>query len=116
MAVDSPIHEIHNLDEFQVALNSARVVVLDFYSTSCPPCTVVAPLYKKLALKFPKASFYQINGLSESGLEVQKSIDVVWWPTFVIFVAGEEKWRAKIPNPPQQYPTNELEEELAKYY
>jgi len=47
---------------------------------------------------------------------VQKSIDVVWWPTFVIYQNGEEKWRVKIPNPPQEHPTAELEQEIKKVY
>jgi thiol-disulfide isomerase/thioredoxin len=110
------VQEITNLEDFQRAVNSTKVVVLDFYSTQCPPCTVVAPLYKDLAEKFPLAKFYKINGLNEEGAIVQKSIDVVWWPTFVIYVDGEEKWRVKIPNPPQQYPTEELEQQLMKHY
>ncbi|CEP22535.1 unnamed protein product [Cyberlindnera jadinii] len=107
------VTEISNLEEFQHALRSSRVVVLDFYSTRCGPCDVVAPLYRSVASRFTGARFYQINGLTEPGLEVQKSIDVVWWPTFVIYVNGEEVWRAKIPNPPQEYPTAELESQLA---
>lgn len=110
------VHTITNLAEFTAALSKSRVAVMDFYSTQCPPCKVVAPLYQALSEKFSDAEFYQINGLSGSGLEVQKSIDVVWWPTFVLYVDGVEKWRAKIPNPPQRYPTNELESQLAKYY
>ncbi|CDR41180.1 CYFA0S06e03312g1_1 [Cyberlindnera fabianii] len=111
-----PVLEINNLEEFEQAISSASIVVLDFYSTQCPPCTVVAPLYRALADKYSKAKFYQINGLSDEGAKVQKSINVVWWPTFVIYVNGKEVWRVKIPNPPQQYPTAELEEELQKVY
>lgn len=43
---------------------------------------------------------------------MQKLINVVWWPTFVVYKDGIEQWRAKIPNPPQQYPTAELENAL----
>ncbi|CCH41923.1 Thioredoxin [Wickerhamomyces ciferrii] len=110
------VHEIHNLKEFEEIIQKEELFVLDFYSTQCPPCDVVAPLYKKLAEKYTNAKFYKINGLDPEGLIVQKSIDVVWWPTFVIYKNGKEVWRAKIPNPPQQYPTAELEAELKKVY
>jgi thioredoxin 1 len=110
------VQEITDLEHFEEIIKSNKIVVLDFYSTQCPPCTVVAPLYHNLAAKYPKAKFYKINGLDEKGLKVQKSMDVVWWPTFVIYVDQAEVWRVKIPNPPQQYPTAELEQELLKVY
>lgn len=44
---------------------------------------------------------------------MQKSINVVWWPTFVVLVDGKEKFREKIPNPPQQFPTKKLGDIIA---
>ncbi|ODQ61170.1 hypothetical protein WICANDRAFT_77818 [Wickerhamomyces anomalus NRRL Y-366-8] len=110
------VQEIYNIDEFKSIIQDNELVVLDFYSTQCPPCVVVAPLYTHLAEKYSKAKFFKINGLLPEGAIVQKSIDVVWWPTFVIYKNGKEVWRVKIPNPPQQHPTAELEEELKKVY
>lgn len=43
---------------------------------------------------------------------MQKLVEVVWWPTFVVYKDGIEQWRAEVPNPPQQHPTAELESAL----
>lgn len=110
------VQEILNLEEFDNSILQDEIVIFDFYSTKCAPCTVVAPLYQSLAIKYPNAKFYKINGLDEEGLKVQQSIDVVWWPTFVVYLNQKEVWRAKIPNPPQEFPTKELESEILKIY
>lgn len=34
------VQEIHNLEEFNNIIQTHELVVLDFYSTQCPPCDV----------------------------------------------------------------------------
>lgn len=34
------VQEIYNLDEFKSIIQDNELVVLDFYSTQCPPCVV----------------------------------------------------------------------------
>ncbi|KAI0463612.1 hypothetical protein LJB42_002615 [Komagataella kurtzmanii] len=110
------VTQIFSLPDFNEAITQKGVVVLDFYSPICAPCEVVSPLYEKLSQKYPDAKFYKINGYEEPGSSMQASINVVWWPTFVILVDGQEQWRAKIPNPPQQFPTQELDDSLSKIF
>jgi thioredoxin 1 len=45
---------------------------------------------------------------------VQAAAEVVWWPTFVIYKDGQEQWRAKVPNPPDQHPIAGLANALAE--
>lgn len=75
------VKEIYNIDEFKSIIQDNELVVLDFYSTQCPPCVVsvyfliffhkfevltkiiqvVAPLYTHLAEKYSKAKFFKVS-------------------------------------------------------
>ena len=75
------VKEIYNIDEFKSIIQDNELVVLDFYSTQCPPCVVsvyfliffhkfevltkiiqvVAPLYAHLAEKYSKAKFFKVS-------------------------------------------------------
>ncbi|ERS94849.1 thioredoxin 1 [Sporothrix schenckii 1099-18] len=96
------IAELADLTAYEAELAKPGVVVLDFYSTQCPPCKVIAPHYEKLAAKASNAKFrfFKINGLVEPGTTVQKAAQVVWWPTLVVYENGKETWRERVPNPP----------------
>lgn len=50
----------------------------------------------------------QVNGLDDEGSKIQEAAGVTWWPTFVIYKDGNEQWRGKVPNPPDQHPIAEL--------
>ncbi|KAL2817248.1 thioredoxin-like protein [Aspergillus cavernicola] len=102
--------ELTSLDDYNAELKKPGVAVFDFYSTQCPPCKVVAPLYEKIAANETNRDvrFFKINGLIEPGSTIQQAVEVVWWPTFVIYDDGKETWRRKVPNPPSIEPVNEL--------
>ncbi|EXJ80598.1 hypothetical protein A1O3_06880 [Capronia epimyces CBS 606.96] len=108
------IAELSDLEAYTLELEKPGIAVIDFYSTQCPPCKVIAPFYEKIAAKPENANirFFKINGLEESGAAAQKAADVVWWPTLVVYENGKETWRARVPNPPSLEPVNELDKYL----
>jgi thioredoxin 1 len=59
------------------------------------------------------ANAVQVNGIDDEGSKVQEAAGVTWWPTFVVYNDGQEKWRAKVPNPPDQHPISGLATALA---
>ncbi|KEZ41676.1 hypothetical protein SAPIO_CDS6837 [Scedosporium apiospermum] len=109
-----PVTELTSLEDYQNTLGQPGTVVVDFYSTQCPPCKVIAPFYEEIANKPSnnQVRFYKINGLEEPGTTIQKAAEVVWWPTLVIYEDGKETWRAKVPNPPSIQPIRDLEKIL----
>ncbi|EED16827.1 thioredoxin II, putative [Talaromyces stipitatus ATCC 10500] len=110
------VAELTSLSAYQEELQKPGVVVIDFYSPSCGPCKVVAPLFDKLATEAVNAHvrFFKVNGLNDQGSKIQEAAQVVWWPTFVIYKEGQEQWRAKVPNPPDQHPIAGLTSALEK--
>ncbi|KAL3448445.1 thioredoxin-like protein [Aspergillus insuetus] len=103
--------ELTSLDDYTAELEKPGLVVIDFYSTQCPPCKVVAPIYEEIAARERNADvrFFKVNGLIEPGTTIQQAAEVVWWPTFVVYQGGKEIWRRKVPNPPSLQPVRELE-------
>ena len=67
-----------------------HLVVIDFYSTNCPPCEKIAPLYEELSLSDEFATgvtFVKVN-VDTNPLAVQK-YGVTGWPTFLFVKKGE---------------------------
>ncbi|KAL1979730.1 hypothetical protein VTN96DRAFT_5252 [Rasamsonia emersonii] len=96
------VQELNSLSAYEAELQKPGVVVIDFYSPQCGPCAVVAPLFENLSKK----------QYGKRTREIQKTAEVTWWPTFVIYRDGKEEWRAKVPNPPQEHPLGDLTRRL----
>jgi thioredoxin reductase (NADPH) len=79
-----------NSDEFEaVVLNSKIPVIVDFYSDECPPCEVLAPIFKKMAGKYGEhIKFVKI--FRQTNKEFAKSINVTGSPTVLFFKNGSE--------------------------
>jgi len=64
-------------------------VVLDFYSTECPPCEALAPKYESVAEAFAgRARFFKI--FRQGNRELATRLGVTGSPTLVFFKAGKE--------------------------
>jgi thioredoxin 1 len=75
---------------FDRALESASVPVLvDFYTTWCPPCRAMAPALDQLAGEFEgQIEFYKVNVGEEPELAGRFQIRAV--PTLALFAGGEQ--------------------------
>jgi len=71
-------------------LASPQPVVLDFYSTECPPCEALAPKFEAVAEQFAgKARFVKIFRQGNKDLAVK--LGVTGSPTLVFFKGGAEQ-------------------------
>lgn len=64
-------------------------VIVDFYSDSCGPCRMMAPIFKKVGDKFKdKAVFVKVDTNAQPELSSRYQIRSL--PTFQFFVAGQK--------------------------
>ncbi len=72
-----------------LAASAAGPVVLDFYSTECPPCEALAPKYEAVAEAFAgRARFLKI--FRQGNRELATRLGVTGSPTLVFYKAGRE--------------------------
>lgn len=70
-------------------LKSALPVVLDFYSTECPPCEALAPKFESVAEQFAgRARFIKV--FRQGNRELAQKLGVTGSPTLVFFKGGVE--------------------------
>ena len=84
-----------NVKEIQASQYAAEVVdakqpvVLDFFSTECPPCEALAPKYEAVADQFAgKVAFLKIY--RQGNRELATQLGVSGSPTVLFFKAGKE--------------------------
>ena len=80
--------EIRSQDFEQEVLKGGRVV-LDFYSTECPPCDALAPKFEGMSSLFGKeALFFKI--FRQENRELAEKLGVTSSPTVLFFEDGKE--------------------------
>src|SRR5512133_4223283 len=83
------VKEIAAQDYEREVLAAPGPVVLDFYSTECPPCEALAPKYEAVAEAFAgRARFLKI--FRQGSRELATRLGVTGSPTLVFFKDGEE--------------------------
>jgi thioredoxin-like negative regulator of GroEL len=83
------VKEITQADYEREVLGSPEPVVLDFYSTECPPCEALAPKFESVAEQFAgRARFVKI--FRQGNRELATRLGVSGSPTLVFFKGGRE--------------------------
>jgi thiol-disulfide isomerase/thioredoxin len=83
------VKEISQADYEREVLQSREPVVLDFFSTECPPCEALAPKFDAVADQFAgKARFLKI--FRQGNRELAARLGVSGSPTLVFFKGGAE--------------------------
>ncbi|MDH4263262.1 MAG: FAD-dependent oxidoreductase [Spirochaetia bacterium] len=79
-----------NADQFEAeVLSSKKPVVVDFYSTECPPCEALAPKLDSIAEKFSsEISFFKI--FRQNNKELAQKLGVSSSPTLLFYSDGKE--------------------------
>ncbi len=77
-------------DRFEAeVLRSHDPVLLDFFSTECPPCEALAPKYEAVAGQFAgRARFFKI--FRQGNRELAAKLGVTGSPTVLLFKDGRE--------------------------
>jgi thiol-disulfide isomerase/thioredoxin len=84
------VTEIGQQDYEREVLASGGAVVVDFYSTECPPCEALAPRLEAVATEFAgRARFLKV--FRQGNRELAARLGVMSSPTLVFFKDGEER-------------------------
>jgi thiol-disulfide isomerase/thioredoxin len=83
------VREIQAGDYERDVLGAKEPVVLDFFSSECPPCEALAPKYEAVADHFAgKVHFLKI--FRQGSRELASTLNVSSSPTLVFFKDGKE--------------------------
>jgi thioredoxin 1 len=86
------VHELNHADWDAQVVGSPLPVLVDFYSTYCPPCRTLAPILERVAADFEgRARVVKVN--SEENISVASALHVTAVPTVVVFRNGKEVGR-----------------------
>ena len=85
------IQTITSLSQIQTIISTSdqHLVVLDFTSNNCPPCEMIAPIYKDLSEleEFQQGViFCKVNVSDYPNIAEEYNVD--GWPTFLLFKNG----------------------------
>jgi thioredoxin-like negative regulator of GroEL len=83
------VQEITAADFEKEVLAASQPVVLDFFSTECPPCEALAPKFEAVAEQLAgKARFLKI--FRQGNRELAARLGVTGSPTLIFFQGGRE--------------------------
>ena len=83
------VKEISQAEYEKEVLQAGEPVVLDFFSTECPPCEALAPKFEAVAEQFAgKARFLKI--FRQGNRDLAAKLGVSGSPTLVFFKNGTE--------------------------
>lgn len=73
--------------EYDSAVSTNKVVVVDFYATWCGPCKMISPKLEELSKTYTNVTFIKVD--VDELPDVAQIAEVKAMPTFHIFVGGE---------------------------
>lgn len=85
--------DIKSEEAFDATVKNAgnSLVVVDYSTTWCGPCKVIAPKFEEFSLKYPNAVFLKVIGdSSPEASKLMKREGVRSVPSFHYFVNGEK--------------------------
>ena len=87
------VNDINSAADLEAALASAgdKLLVIDYSTTWCGPCKIVAPKYSALSDKYPDVLFYKCVGdLTPDGAALMKAQGVRSVPAFHFWKGGSK--------------------------
>jgi thioredoxin reductase (NADPH) len=78
-----------NQEDFESQLNQYENIVLDFYSTECPPCEALAPKIDSLEIIYGKEIKF-LKMFRQGNRELAEKLSVKSSPTLIFFKNGKE--------------------------
>lgn len=74
--------------DFQTALESHELVVVDFFATWCGQCTLIKPKFQRLSDELPHVRFFVVDG--EAAPEARKTVEIPNLPYFAFYRGGKQ--------------------------
>lgn len=69
---------------------SNKPVLVDFFTDTCFPCRMLAPVLEEIAIEIPTVKFSKCNAVSPLCSELQEKFGIMSVPTLVLFLNGKE--------------------------
>jgi len=80
------------MDDYQIAITSDKIILVDFYADWCGPCKMIKPFIDELASENPdKLEVIRIN--SDDNQELAKQLSITDLPTLKVYKKGKETWQ-----------------------
>ena len=87
-----PVKELNDLNFDEVVNKEEKLVVVEFYTVTCPNCRAVEPEYNKMAEELgDKAIFCKINASYTQSVSMRFGIGRTH---FQVLLQGPANWRA----------------------
>ncbi|NQT29524.1 MAG: thioredoxin [Candidatus Saganbacteria bacterium] len=80
--------EIKDAEFNKEVLQNQGVVFVDFWAPWCGPCLMMAPVYDRVAKKYPAIKFLKVN--TTENMEQAGKLGVSGIPCIIIFKNGKE--------------------------
>jgi len=81
--------DVNETDLGNILKNSTGITVVEFYSTWCGPCKVLAPILDEMEKEFSGKMLF-VKADIEQCMEIAKSNELVSVPTVLIFKGGKK--------------------------
>ena len=88
---------IETKQQFDEALASDSLVVVDFFATWCGPCKMIAPLLDKFSQEYSQVNFIKVD-VDQFG-SIAQEYEITSMPTVVFIKGGKEVQRVIGANP-----------------
>lgn len=80
------------MNEYQTLIESAPVVLVEFFATWCPHCRHMIPVVADVKERVNGvAEIYQLD--IDKNSELADAVDISTVPTFILYRDGREVWR-----------------------
>jgi len=80
--------QITSQADFDAAIASDKLTVVDFTATWCPPCQMIGPIFEKMAGDFEGANFVKVD--VDANSETAEAAGISAMPTFQFYKNGEK--------------------------
>jgi len=82
------VHVIANREDYNNAIKSEKLVVIDCFATWCGPCKLIAPKVVAMDKEMDDVDFYKLDVDEVS--DVAADLGIRAMPTFSLFKGGEK--------------------------